>query len=336
MSFIIKDVRIFTGEEVIQSGSILVEDGLVKLVADTIPLPHVPSISARPYTLAGSYRCTCPCAGHCPPAGASIPLRGYHYAGYAQRSGRGGEIEECCTAEDGRGGSEKCLLCGDNGQRVASVGSQEVCPRRGQSAVSPFGRVNVVYAEDGNIQMLASLEQWPKPKSEEDAAQFIEQSIKDGADYIKLMHECGHAMGIDIPHPTASFQIAIVKAAKDRGFKVVAQATSVDDTLTVLKAGVDGLAHTFHDKPIMPEVIAAYKANNAWCNPTLVTVGSLTTEGKDIAEAFARDQRVTGLLDQPGKEVMCGCMNLKAPGSKVEYAYDSVSKLKDAGIDIIW
>ena len=184
--------------------------------------------------------------------------------------------------------------------------------------------------------MMASMEHWPKLKNVEDAKPFIEQSVKDGADYIKLMHECGGAMGIEIPHPAESLQSAVVKAAKDRGFTVVAHATSMDDTLAVLRAGVDGLTHTFYDQPITPEVIAAYKKNNAWCNPTLATMGSLTTEGKDIAESFANDERVAGLIDQPGKDVMCRCMHLKAPSSKLEFAYDSVRHLKAAGIDIIW
>jgi hypothetical protein len=59
-------------------------------------------------------------------------------------------------------------------------------------------------------------------------------------------------------------------------------------------------------------------------------------EGKDLAEAFANYDRVTSLIDQPGKNVMRRCMHLKAPSSKLECAYDSVRQLKAARIDIIW
>jgi hypothetical protein len=44
---------------------------------------------------------------------------------------------------------------------------------------------------------------------------------------------------------------------------VVAHALAHDDTVAILKAGVDGLTHTFLDKPPSDEVIAAYKLNNA-------------------------------------------------------------------------
>ena len=72
-------------------------------------------------------------------------------------------------------------------------------------------------------------------------------------------------------------------------------------------------------------------------NPTLAAIGSLTTEGKELAHKFAHDPRVTNeLLGGEERERMCKCMDFKKEGSKVEYAYESVRQLKAAGIDIIW
>ena len=51
MSFVIKDVRIFTGEEVIESGSVLVEDGIIKHVGPDIRASDVTGISKPGHTL---------------------------------------------------------------------------------------------------------------------------------------------------------------------------------------------------------------------------------------------------------------------------------------------
>ena len=125
-------------------------------------------------------------------------------------------------------------------------------------------------------------------------------------------------------------------AARKRGLIVVAHAFSREDTLAVLKAGVHGLAHTFYDKPMTPEIIAAYKENNAWCNPTLAGIGSLTGEGKDVQALFANDERVKDIMDQPKKSLLCACMHMKSPDAQWEYAFDGIRQLKAAGVDIIW
>jgi len=72
------------------------------------------------------------------------------------------------------------------------------------------------------------------------------------------------------------------------------------------------------------------------CNPTLATIGSLTSEGHAMQERYAHDTRVQHLLGEPEKHRMCLCMGMATQECKAEYAYESVRQLKAAGIDIIW
>ena len=51
MSFVIREVRIFTGEEVIESGSVLVQDGLIKEVGVSISSTDAPSMFCPGHTL---------------------------------------------------------------------------------------------------------------------------------------------------------------------------------------------------------------------------------------------------------------------------------------------
>ena len=179
------------------------------------------------------------------------------------------------------------------------------------------------------------LDSWPKLSNSAEVDEYIRQCVTDGVDYIKLMQESGKALGVNYPHPTQELQAMIISAAHANGLKTVAHALCIDDTLTVLRAGVDGMAHTFFDQSPTEEVIAAYKKNNAWCCPTLVAVGSLTTEGQALSERFAHDPRVASKLSKHAQDSLCQCMNRHAKDSSFKYAVESVRMIKESGIDVI-
>lgn len=63
-------------------------------------------------------------------------------------------------------------------------------------------------------------------------------------------------------------------------------------------------------------------------------MGSLTAEGVDLQHRFAHDLRVKGLIGEDRVGNMCRCMGFADKG-KVEFAYQGVRALKDAGIDIL-
>jgi len=155
-------------------------------------------------------------------------------------------------------------------------------------------------------------------------------------DYIKLMHESGKAMGVHFAKPSVALQAAVIAAARRYNKPVVAHALSLDDHLEVLRAGVNGLTHAFYDQPPTADVVAAYTKANAWLNPTLAAVGSLTTEGQAIAERYAHDPRVQDKVDGLGRSNLCRCMDFHGEDSRWEYAIQLVVELKKAGIDIIW
>jgi hypothetical protein len=184
--------------------------------------------------------------------------------------------------------------------------------------------------------MLAEIAKWPKLRTESDVKEYLETNLANGADYIKLMHESGAAMGATFTKPSLDLQKTIIRLAHEAGKVTIAHALAMDDHIEILHCGVDGLAHTFYDQPPTKELIDAYRLNNAFLNPTLAAIGSLTTEGKELAEKYAHDPRAEGKLGELERKRMCMCMDFKKEGSKVEYAYESVRQLRAAGIDIIW
>lgn len=176
---------------------------------------------------------------------------------------------------------------------------------------------------------------WPKLQTPQDVQTYITARLSDGVDYIKLMHESGSGLGMSLQLPPFSLQKSIIDAAHSHNLVAVAHALALDDTIEILNAGIDGLTHTFCDKPPTPELIAAYKRNNAYCNPTLAAIGSLTTQGQEVQQNYALNARSAGLLAEPQVENMCKCMAMAKGHSNVENAYESVRQLKAAGIDIV-
>lgn len=319
-SFILRDVRIFTGESTIEEGFVLVENGKIKSTGPTLSLPpRDPSL--RTYSkpghtvLPGLIDCHIHADNADPEA---LPQ--------ALRFG----VTTVCDMHN----ELPNVLKLKQQTREPDTASYKTA---GQAATIENGwPIPVILAHDKSPETLASIAMWPKLTGRQSVIDYLDWvSGKMEPDYIKLMHESGTFMGMELNKPTPELQQIIIEESRKRGYLTVAHAMCLDDTLEVLRAGVNGLTHTFGDKPPTDELIEAYKTNNAWCNPTLVAIGSLTTEGAALQHKFAHDPRVQHLLSNDKRGNMCACMSFARESGKVEYAYASVKALREAGIDIL-
>jgi imidazolonepropionase-like amidohydrolase len=319
-SFVLRDVRVFTGERVIEQGYVLVEDGKIKSVGPISSFPpHELSITtySKPghTVLPGLIDCHIHADKADPEA---LPQ--------ALRFG----VTTVCDMQNEL-------------PNVLKLKQQALEPdtasykTAGQAATIENGwPIPVITAHDKSPETLASIATWPKLTDRQSVVDYLDWTSREMApDYIKLMHESGTVMGFKLSQPTRDLQRTIVEESRARNYLTVAHATCLQDTLDVLRAGVNGLTHTFCDQPPTPELIEAYKKNNAWCNPTLAAIGSLTTEGAALQHKFAHDPRVAKLLSEDKRGNMCACMSFAAQHGKAEYAYASVRALRDVGIDIL-
>ncbi|KAL5117082.1 hypothetical protein ACEQ8H_005041 [Pleosporales sp. CAS-2024a] len=318
-SFLVRDVRIFTGDSTIESGFVLVEDGKIKQVGSSAETPQVEEVTT-----------------YSKPGHTVLPgLIDCHI--HADRA------DPVALPQALRFGVTTVCEMHNELENVLKLKKQTLEPdtaaykTAGQAATIENGwPIPVILAHDSSPETVAAIAKWPKLTDRESVVEYLEWTSKEmQPDYIKLMHESGRVMGQPMTQPTMELQRIIIDEARARGYLTVAHATSLQDTLQVLQAGVNGLTHTFCDQPPTQEMIHAYKKNNAWLNPTLAAMGSLTTEGKDLQHQFAHDPRVQGLMDQDKLANLCACMAFAADHGKVEYAYESVKMLKAAGIDII-
>jgi hypothetical protein len=110
----------------------------------------------------------------------------------------------------------------------------------------------------------------------------------------------------------------------------VAHALTNDSVLQMLKAGVDGIAHSSLE-PINESVINAFKATNAFIIPTLAVHASGSGEDKHTREWLAAD-----LADTREREHFLGCLHHIQAGFSIQDAYAQITSLKKAGVDILW
>lgn len=318
-SFIIRDVRVFTGENTIDEGFVLVENGKIKSVGPTSSIPHA---SAKTYSRPGHTLLPglIDCHIHADRADPEALPQALRFG-----------VTTVCEMQNELPNVLKL-------QKQTQEPDTASYKTAGQAATIENGwPIPVITAHDKSPETAAEIAKWPKLTDQKSVVEYLEWIGREmKPDYVKLMHESGTMMGAKLAYPTVDLQKMIVSEAKKRGYLTVAHALSLQDTLDVLEAGVNGLTHTFCDQPPTNEVVEKYKENNAWLNPTLATIGSLTTEGEALQHKFAHDPRIQHLINSEKRGNMCQCMAFAASHGKVEYAYESVRVLRNAGIDILW
>jgi imidazolonepropionase-like amidohydrolase len=319
-TFLLRDVRVFTGDSTIPSGFVHVQDGKIAAVG---PMSNV---------LQDSSITTYSKPGHTVVPGL---IDCHIHADMAD--------PEALPQALRFGITTVCEMSNEL-ENVLKLKKQTLEPdtasykTAGQAATIENGwPIPVITAHDKRAETLAAIATWPRLTNRENVVEYFDWMAKEmQPDYIKLMHESGKTMGQSFSYPSVSLQRTIVEEAKARGYLTVAHATSLQDTMDVLEAGVNGLTHTFCDQMPSKELVDMYKKTGAWLNPTLTCIGSLTTEGKDLQHQYAHDARAEGLISAEKMGNMCKCMAMAVEHAKVEYAYESVRQLRAAGIRILW
>lgn len=315
-SFLITDVRIFTGETVIDNGSVLVEDGLISKISSSKISYNGTTISKPSHTLFPGLIDAHIHADKANPVALPQSLRF--------------GVTTVCDMHNEWVNVQKL--------RKQAEGADAADFKTASFAATIDGGwpAAIVTLHDKSKETAEELATWPKLTDQASVDQYIKARVEEKVDYIKLMHESGKILGAQFNKPSLELQAMVVKAAHEHGLIAVCHSLSREDTIEALEFGVDGMTHTFSDEPPNQRVVDAYKKNNAYCNPTLACVGSSTTEGKATQEAFAHDERVQDLIGEAERQRMCMCMSFAVGHGAFENACESVRQLRKNGIDIVW
>lgn len=303
--FLVRDVRLFDGDDVIDRTSVLVRDGEIAavgpgLAADGLEADQIIDGTGKTL-LPGLFD------AHAHPRSPALEL--------AILFGVTTELDMFTTPERIGEQREQARTRNDLADiRSASTGATVL---------------------GGHPSMLIGLsfkEQFPVIASSDEAEDFVAARVAEGADFIKLLIDDGTAIGHTSPSLTQEMAAAVVDAAHRRGLLAVAHATSRDAAAQAVAAGVDGLVHIFMDQPADDEIIAQIVESGVFVVPTLVTMGSMagSVTGADVAH----DPRTDGLIPEDWRSNMCQCWQFATPSSLAN-ASEATKRLSDAGVRIL-
>jgi len=121
----------------------------------------------------------------------------------------------------------------------------------------------------------------PTIERPDQAAAFVDTRIAEGSDYIKIVYDDGHEIGIPFPTVGRETLAAVIKAAHARGKKAVVHVLARENARDALAEGADGLVHAFIDLPIDDELTRLAAEKRAFVIPTLAV---LTPGGSSLAD----------------------------------------------------
>ncbi|KIW02102.1 uncharacterized protein PV09_06592 [Verruconis gallopava] len=324
-SFIIKDVLLFDGDIFTENAMVVVEDGLISQV---VPHGNIEgkfaslSIIAKPgYTLIPGL-----IDSHIHGLEANIEC--------LEQSLRFGVTTVCDMHNDPVSLAKLKSLAHDRNMR--HLYSDFKCAGMAASVTGqwPVPILELEYKDDAEL-LRKIVDKLPHIDTVGQAQEHVNAQIDHfGASYIKLMNEMGDTIDMSLPRPPLELQQAIVEAAHKRGVIAVGHAFSYSGVMELLEAGVDGLTHSFLDRPESDDWLKLMKKNNVHCNPTLDCLATHCGNGDEIQVPFTSHpfaQRM--LFDKRPRE----CTNFAKNNEKASFA-NGVQNVKDmyaAGVPLI-
>jgi imidazolonepropionase-like amidohydrolase len=161
--------------------------------------------------------------------------------------------------------------------------------------ITPPGGHPTEYMPDSDDERMREYA-YPFVSTPDEAAKFIAAQVAEGADYIKIFIEDGTCLGTPgLPVPSDEILRAAVKEAHRYGKMAIAHVTTAAATQQAIAAGMDGLAHLFFDRPHTPELIAAIISSGVFVTTCLVVNSSALGHS---GAALAADERVRSRLSK--------------------------------------
>jgi imidazolonepropionase-like amidohydrolase len=134
---------------------------------------------------------------------------------------------------------------------------------------------------------------------------------------------------IPVPVPPIEVQKAIVQSAHDHGLIAVGHALSLKDTVTLIEAGVDGLAHACCEE-LSTQDLSIFSRNKPFVIPTLVVQASAGGEEAESRAIFSEG------LGKEDRTHMCECLGIAKKGFTMKNAARNVQLFKKEGLEIVW
>ena len=254
---LIRDVRVFDGERVLEHRNVWVENGVIESVYEgTTPAASAEIVEGHDRTLL-----------------PGLFDAHVHVPGTPDEALRQFAVFGVTTVLDMFGGTNKLA----SKQRIVAVQPPGMADMRaaGFGATAP-----------GNALAKMVAQPIPAINRAEQAQAWVDARVAEGSDYIKIIDDENEGGKLD--RDTIE---AIVRAAHQRGKLVIAHVLSEEKAREVITAGADGLAHLFIGDAASGDFGRFAASHHVFVVPTLTILRTLC--GQLDGRALLEDQRLT-------------------------------------------
>ncbi len=299
---LIRDVRVFDGERVIETAQVLVLDGRIHAVGRQVQAPA----GVRAVDGAGKTLLPGLIDAHA------------HSWGDAQRDA----LRFGVTAELDMLGDWKRLPALKR-QREALTRTDEADLWSAGAAVTAPGGHGTQYG-----MAVPTLDAGGDPKA------FVEARVAEGSDYLKLIVEDFSAYSDTRRIPTITHDQAktAIVAAHTAGKLAVVHVSRLRDGTAAIDAGADGLVHMFGE-PGDHTFVDTAKRHDAFVVPTLSVLAMIAGEGE--GKRLGEDARLGPWLRREQTDTLAGSFGGPARPAVLADALANVRALHAAGVDIL-
>jgi imidazolonepropionase-like amidohydrolase len=243
-SLVIKNVRIFDGSKVINTGTVIVKGGKIKSVGNNRAVPNgAQVIDGTGHTLLPGL----------------IDSHTHAYGAALRQALMFGVTTELDMFTD---------------QRMAAAMRKEQAEGKVADRADLFSAGTLVTAPGGHGTEYGM--KIPTITSPDEAQAFVDARIDEGSDYIKIIYDDGKVYGINFPTVSKETMTAVVAAAHKRGKLAVVHIATLEGARDAIDAGADGLVHLFTDRSPDAEFGRFVGAHHAFVIPTLTVLESVT------------------------------------------------------------
>jgi len=138
----------------------------------------------------------------------------------------------------------------------------------------------------------------PTLSTPDEAAVWVDARLAEGSDYIKIVYEPRDANGLGAPFPSldGATLAALVAATQARGRLAVVHVSRLFAAHEALEAGADGLVHVHADRVADDALVQLARERGAFVTPTLAVIAGIDPtlplpEGSDTIEKNGGENR---------------------------------------------
>jgi imidazolonepropionase-like amidohydrolase len=282
---LIRDVRVFDGERVLEHRSVLVEDGKISRIdgAD-LKVKNAEVVDGRGRTLL-----------------PGLIDAHVHFPNPVEKASHQALVLGVTTQLDMFNAGDRLKLI----KRLESEDRPDLADMRtaGTGATVPGGHPTQMGG--GPI---------PTIKASEQAQSFVDARIAEGSDYIKIIHDDGSTWAWTtkrVPMLDNATMRALVEAAHKRGKLAVVHVLSEQQARDAISAGADGLAHMFVGETVGPDFGRFVSDHHVFVIPTLTTLypicgkseGPATLADPNLGPFIGEGWRRSMEMDKPNREL---------------------------------